>query len=38
MLLLVIYRNYNNEKVKYESLCGNCYIKKVVDGVNEDVI
>lgn len=28
----------NNEKIKYESLCGNCYIKKLVEGVNEDVI
>ena len=28
----------NNEKIKYESLCGNCYIKKVIEEASEDVI
>ena len=28
----------SKEKIKYESLCGNCYIKKVIEEANEDVI
>ena len=28
----------NNEKIKYESLCGICYIKKVIEEANKDVI